>query len=124
VLYIKLFKSLLIFLFLISSSCQSLNYSNIQRTYHHSYGDGELIIASLDDYNIYQSQDEISGIVIDKDESKKSKKKWLWVVLTIILVAVTITTIAIIDDDNGEGSNKPGGSGMDTDDVIDTDVVF
>ena len=121
-MYTKFFNSLIIFLFLFFSSCQGINYSYTQGTHHHSYGNSDLIIASLDDYNIYH--DEITGEVIDEEERKKSDKKWLWFFLTIILVAVTITAIAIIDDDNGGDSKKTNGNGIDTDDVIDADVVF
>ena len=118
----KLVRSLSIFLFLVSSSCQGINYSSIHGTYHHSYGNSDLILASLDDYGIYH--DELTGEVIDEEESRKSKKTWLWVVLTIVLVAVTITAIAIIDDDNGDGSGRTNGNGSNTDDVMDGDVVF
>ena len=120
----KLFNSLLILLFIICSSCQSIKYSYIQETHNYSNenSNSDLIIASLDDYNIYY--DVIEGEVIDKEERKKSEKKWLLAALTIILVVVTVSVIAIINDDNGEGSKKTNGNGMDTDDVIDTDFVF
>ena len=118
----KLFNSLLILLFIICSSCQSIKYSYIQETHNYSNGNSDLIIASLDDYNIYY--DVIEGEVIDKEERKKSEKKWLLAALTIILVVVTVSVIAIINDDNGGDSNKTNGNGMNTDDVIDMDVVF
>ena len=126
-----LFKSLLIFLFLLNSSCQGINYFNYADTGHHGYEDGELIIASLDDFKVYQHQDEISGEVIEKEgaEGKDSRKNWIWIVATIIVVAGAIAAIAIIDDDNGDdGPEKPNGNGMDTDmdtgDVVDMDVMF
>ena len=121
-LYKKLFNSVLILLFFICSSCQGLNFSNINGTPHHSYGENSIIVASLEDNNIYH--DEISGVVIDKKETKKSKRKWLWVAVTIILVVVTITAITIIDDDNGGDSGNKGDNGIETDDITDFDVNF
>ena len=123
------FKSLLILFFLINSSCQSINYYNFQERNHHGYEEGEIIIASLDDYNIYHHQDEISGVVIDEKEEKESKK-WIWIVVTLIAVAGVIAAIAIIDDNDGDGSKEVNGNGngMDidevVDDIVDMDVAF
>ena len=123
------FKSLLILFFLINSSCQGINYYNLQERNHHGYEEGEIIIASLDDYKIYHHQDEISGVVIDeKEQEEESGKKWIWVVVTLVAVAGVIASIAIIDDNNGDGSKEVNGNGEDVDevvdDVIDMDVAF